>query len=111
MIDIPTTFNKFQICKIISSKDFIHSKSDCLIDKFKEISGKIILMKKLSKSKLKFKSKPWITKGSLKSIRHKNNLYKILCKNNFSYIHQVKEHKIYSNKLTKIKKKTKNKGF
>ena len=60
-------------------------------------------MKKLSKSKLKLKSKQWITKGILKSVRHKNNLYKILCKNNFSNIHQVKEYKVYRNKLTKIK--------
>ena len=49
------------------------------------------------------KSKLWITKGILKSIRHKNKLLKILFKNNFSNKHQVKEQKVYKNKITKIK--------
>ena len=49
------------------------------------------------------KSKLWITKGTLKSIRHKNKLLKILSKNNFSNKHQVKEQKVYKNKITKIK--------
>ena len=56
--------------KVIKSKDSIHSKFDRFIDKIKEISDKNIPMKKLSKSQLKLRSKPWITKGILKSIRH-----------------------------------------
>ena len=103
MIDTSKILNKFQIYKIINSKDSIHLKFECFIDKIKEISDKNIPMKKLSKSQLKLKSKPWITKGILKSIRHKNNLYKILCRSNFSNKHQVKEYKVYRNKLTKIK--------
>ena len=44
-----------------------------------------------------------MTKGILTFIRHKNNLYKILCRNNFSNINQVKQYKVYRNKLTKKK--------
>ena len=102
-IDTSNIFNKFQIYKIINSKDSIDSKFECLLEKVKEISDKNIPTRKLSKSKLKLKSKPWITKGILKSIRYKNKLYKMLCKNNFSNPQKVKEYKTYRNKLTKIK--------
>ena len=102
-IDTSNIFNKFQKYKIINSKDSIDSKFECLLEKVKEISDKNIPTRKLSKSKLKLKSKPWITKGILKSIRYKNKLYKMLCKNNFSNPQKVKEYKTYRNKLTKIK--------
>ena len=102
-IDASNIFNKFQIYKIINSKDSIDSKFECLLEKVKEISDKNIPTRKLSKSKLKLKSKPWITKGILKSIRYKNKLYKMLCKNNFNNPQKVKEYKTYRNKLTKIK--------
>ena len=48
-------------------------------------------------------SKPWITKGILKSIRYKNRQYRMLCKDSFKNTQKVKELKTYRNKLTKIK--------
>ena len=57
--------------------------------------------KKISKAKLKLKSKPWITKELLKSIRRKNKLYKNVCKNNSINPDKLKEYNKYRNKLTK----------
>ena len=53
-------------------------------------------------------SKPWITKGILKSIKYKNRLYRMLCKDSFSNTQKVKEFKTYRNKLTIIKTTSKN---
>ena len=101
--DSSNILNKFQMYKIINSKDSIDFKFERLLEKLKEIIEKNIPTKKLSKSKQKLLLKPWITKGILKSIRYKNRLYKMLCKNNFSNTQKVKEYKTYRNKLTKIK--------
>ena len=49
------------------------------------------------------KSKPWITKAILKSIKQKNKLYKNLCKTNFNNPNKVQQYKKYRNRLTKIK--------
>ena len=95
--------NNFQVYKIINSNGSVDSKFECLLEKVKEIIDKNVPLIKLSKSKQKLKLKPWITKGILKSIKYKNKLYKMLCKNNFSNKQKVKEFKTYQNKLTKIK--------
>ena len=57
--------------------------------------------KKISKAKLKLKSKPWITRDILKSIKKKNKLYKNLCKNTSINPVKLKEYKKYRNKLTR----------
>ena len=49
--------------------------------------------KKISKAKLKLKSKPWITKEILKSIRRKNKLYKNHFNNNFNKQVKLQEYK------------------
>ena len=75
---------KFQIYKIINSKGSIDLKFEQLLEKIKEIIEKNIPTRKLSKSKQKLISKPWITNGILKSIKYKNRLYRMLCKDSFS---------------------------
>ena len=62
---------------------------------------------KLSKAKSKWKSKPGLTKGILKSIKHKNKLYKNFSKINYINQLKVQGYKNYRNKLTKIKKVSK----
>ena len=69
--------------------------------KIKELTYKNIPNTKLSKAKLKMKSKPWITKSILKSIKQ-NKLHKNICKNYFSNPIKVQDYKNYRNKLTKI---------
>ena len=56
----------------------------------------------LSKKKFKQKTKPWLTKGMMKSITTKNKLFaKCYKKNNADLIAKCK---IYFNKLTTIKR-------
>ena len=58
-------------------------------------------LKKLSRKQLKLKLKPWITKGLLVSIKHKQQLYKTHFVNGNS--EQKKFYKKYANKLNRIK--------
>ena len=56
----------------------------------------------LSRKEMKIKSKPWLTKGLLKSISTKNALFQKCYKQN--KIHLITHYKIYLNKLTKLKR-------
>ena len=47
---------------------------ECFLKKFNLILDKYLPLKKLTKQKLKFKTKPWITPGLQKSISVKNKL-------------------------------------
>ena len=68
---------------------------------FSNIVNKHALLKLLSHSEQKRKHKPWITKGLLKSVKHKNKLYKIMLKENTPENAQL--YKKYRKKLTRIK--------
>ena len=74
-----------------------------------QIIDKHAPVEKLSKKQIKFKSKPWITKGIKISITTKNKLFKryIKTKNND---HQS-EYKKYRNKLSKLLKLSKEKYY
>ena len=54
-------------------------------------------LKKLTKSEVKFMAKPWITTAIRKSIKTKNELFKIYLKHKCEYNHG--KYKIYRNKL------------
>ena len=103
LTDASLIFSLHETNKLIQSKNSINTKFSNLIGKIKEITSKNVPSKKLSKAKLKLKTKPWITKAILKSIKQKNKMYKNLCKNNFNNLIKVHEYKKYRNKLTKIK--------
>ena len=60
----------------------------------------------LSQREMKIKSKPWLTKGLLKSISTRNALFQKCYKQN--KIHLISHYKIYLNKLTKLKIAKKN---
>ena len=75
------------------------------INEFSNIVNSDAPMKKMSEKKSKQKTKPWLTKGIMKSITTKNKLFaKCYKKNNTDLI--VK-YKIYLNKLTTIKRLSK----
>ena len=103
LTDASHIFSLQESNRLIQSKNSIDTKFSNLIGKIKEITSKNVPNKKLSKAKLKLKTKPWITKAILKSIKQKNKMYKNLCKNNFKNLIKVQEYKKYRNKLTKIK--------
>ena len=53
---------------------------ECFLKKFNLILDKYLPLKKLTKQKLKFKTKPWITTGLQKSVLVKNKLLTRLIK-------------------------------
>ena len=59
---------------IKSEKKNIDFSFECFLKKFNLILDKYLPLKKLTKQKLKFKTKPWITPGLQKSISVKNKL-------------------------------------
>ena len=82
---------------------------DAFITVVQNVTGSHAPIKRLSRKQRKLKNKPWITKGILTSIRHKNKMHK----SHYILGDQVtkSEYKKYSNKLTKIKTMAKKKHF
>ena len=66
-----------------------------------DVTNKHAPLRKLSRKKMKLKSKPWITKDLLKSISTKNKLLQQCYKQNNTFL--VAKYKSYLNKLTKMK--------
>ena len=84
----------------VNPSNFNNLFSDC-INIIKSIINFHAPLKKLSRKQLKLKLKPWITKGLLVSIKHKQQLYKThFVKGNSE---QKKFYKKYANKLNRIK--------
>lgn len=106
-----TLFNNNNYLNDISSIDWedifskcvsIHDKMEQFINQLKSITNKHAPIKKVSKSKIKqYTSKPWITNGILKSIKHKQKMYKThyLSKNPI----KIDKYKKYCNSLNKLK--------
>ena len=59
---------------IKSEKKNIDSSFECFLKKFNLILDKYLPLKKLTKQKLKFKTKPWITLSLQKSVSVNNKL-------------------------------------
>ena len=66
-----------------------------------EITNKYAPLRKLSRKEVNSKTKPWLTKGLLKSISTKSKLFKQCFKKQKS--HLFLKYKTYLNKLTKLK--------
>ena len=66
-----------------------------------EITKKYTLVRKLFRKEVKSKTKPWLTKGLLKSISTKNKLFEQCFKQQKS--HLFLKYKTYLNTLTKLK--------
>ena len=58
-------------------------------------------LRKLSRKEMKAKSKPWLTKGLLKSISTKNKMFQLCYKQQNGQL--TRKYKIYLHKLTKLK--------
>ena len=61
-----------------TGKENIDFSFECFLKKFNLILDKYLPLKKLTKQKLKFKTKPWITPGLQKSISVKKLLIKLI---------------------------------
>ena len=69
--------------------------------KIQDITNKHAPLRNLTRKEMKLKTKPWLTKGLLKSISIKNKLFKKCFKQ--KKVNLVSKHKLYLNKLTKLK--------
>ena len=92
-----------------TGKENIDFSFECFLKKFNLILDKYLPLKKLTKQKLKFKTKPWITPGLQKSITIKNKLLTDIIKlkgpvlKNEAY----DKYKIYRNMLPTLLKRSK----
>ena len=91
------------VLKLLTTENF-DSLFENFISNFKTVIDKHAPMKKLSQKQTKLLSKPWITKEISVSIRNKQKMYVTHFKN--GDIKQKTFYKKYSNKLNKIKIKS-----
>merc|ERR1712002_1017070 len=80
-----------------------------LWNKFEDIFSKTVFshapLRSMTKKERRFRSKPWLTKGIIKSIKVKNSMFRLaLCHREKSFSVEFKK---YRNLLTKVKKLSK----
>ena len=73
------------------------------IEKFESVLNKHALLKELSRTELKFRSEPWLTKGIRNSTKTKNTLYKISKKRNSP--ERFQRYKMYRNSFNSFEGK------
>ena len=106
LIDKVSFVNRETIC---TSNNDVNEIFQRFYSTITQIIDKHAPVKKLSKKQIKFKSKPWITKGIKIFISTKNKLFKRDLKTK-KYDHQS-EYKKYRNKLSKLLKLCKEKYY
>ena len=98
---------------IKSEKKNIDFSFECFLKKFNLILDKYLPLKKLTKQKLKFKTKPWITPGLQKSISVKNKLLTKVIKLKEPTLKNEAhtKYKLYRNMLATLLKRSKRTYF
>lgn len=101
--------NQLQAIQLNKSTHNVNKDAEDLTQVFINTLNIHAPLRKMSRSEKRLNKKPWITKGILKSIKFKNNLYKkcFKCDNP----DQRKFYKKFSNKLTHIKNLAKRQYF
>ena len=98
--------NKVNWSGMFNTQKHLHEITDACINTVTQIIDKHAPMKQASQSRIKQLSKPWLSKGLIKSIKVKQKLYHthFLSKDPF----KISLYKSYSNALNKLKTKAKN---
>ena len=98
---------------IKSEKKNIDFSFECFLKKFNLILDKYLPLKKLTKQKLKFKTKPWITLGLQKPISVKNKLLTKFIKLKEPTLKNEAhtKYKLYRNMLATLLKRSKHTHF
>ena len=98
---------------ITSGKKNIDFSFESFLKKFNLILDKYLQLKKLTKQKLKFKTKPWITPGLQKSISVKSKLLKKFIKLKEPTLKNEAhtKYKLYRNMLATLLKRSKRTYF
>jgi len=89
------------------SREDVNSSLSTLLISFENVLYEHAPLKTLSKRHERIKSKPWLTKGLLPSIRTKNKLYTNLQKKSVQDDHKWAEFRKYRNKLNHLIKSQK----
>ena len=91
---------------VCNESNDIHEEATNCISVLKQIADKHASIKQASQSKRRQLAKPWLTKGVLTSVKHKQKLYKshFLSRDP----DKVREYKLYANALNRMKNKAKN---
>ena len=91
---------------VCNESNDIHEEAANCISILKQIADKHVPIKHASQSKRRQLAKPWLTRGVLISVKHKQKLYK----SHFlsSDPDKMREYKLYANALNRIKNKAKN---
>jgi len=92
---------------VLPSSEDVNSSLSMLVTSFENVLNKHAPLKPLSKRQERIKSKPWLTKGLLQSIRTKNKLYTNLHKKSVQDDHKWAEFRKYTNKLNHLIEKSK----
>ena len=85
----------------------INEKFNLLNKNLNEIINECYPVKTFSKREIRLRSKPWITKAIMRSIKTRNKMYKKLIKTNYRDKDLHTQYKKYRNNLTKIKETSK----
>ena len=98
---------------IKSKEKIVDFVFECFLKKFNLIHDKYLPLKRLTKQKLKFKNKPWITSGLQKSVSMKNKLLAKFIKLKESTLKNEThtKYKLYRNVLATLLKRGKHTYF
>ena len=91
LADLSSAYSNF----IISTDLSVHVQFQNFIQLFTEVVNKHALLRKRSRKDTKLYSKPWLTRGIIKSIKDKNKRYSK--SRNFSDLDKIDYYKSYRN--------------
>ena len=93
LIDLSIELDKIEL----NENDNINEHLNAFLSRFNEITDKHAPLKKMTRKEKRLVNKPWLTRGLLNSIKHKNNLFRKYLKLNNQTL--FGEYKIYRNTL------------
>lgn len=109
-----TNFDNEKFCSTLSKYSEFRLEGQSIDEKFhnfqkyfEECVNTFVPLRKLTRKEVKFKIKPWLTKGIQKSIQKKNHLYKLLRYHN--RIDLEWRYKMYKTTISKLIHKSKKK--
>ena len=75
--DLNVKFNEAELNNSLTVNDYCEK----FYHIYEKVHNEYASLKKVTRKEKQLKAKPWLTRGLLKSINHKNNLFKKLHKN------------------------------
>ena len=92
-----------------SSITNVNHLCDSFINTFEKTLNQHAPFRKLTRKEQKLNKKPWLSKGIIKSIQTRNDLYKMTLSNNSPEL--LDEYRLYRNELTHVKEQAKKRYY